>query len=122
MILPEYLNDVTKAIIGDSFDLVSHQSWTDDTFTLNDSLEQFPSEVGPRSTVLLSRDDNEVIVTSFRTTNQIQDVDDGDDLTGTGLEVSSGGGVLRVATDLDLTHTVGFDFQTTWTITFERDE
>lgn len=118
-ITDDLLEEVAKALAGESYSRSSHQAYTEEVSPSYDGSEDSLSgEFGSRNSVSTSRNGSTVTVTALRVgAGDIVDSANGDTLTGTALfDASSAGQVMLIEELPQINHTEAFDISFEWTL------
>ena len=104
------LNETAKALVGQSYDKIGEAAYSEDEEPMSQNVSDFGSEVGDRSIVTASRQDNDVIFESLRTGTQVVNEEDGDTLSRIGFMPKLDNAPMIIAGLPGITHTPRFDF------------
>ena len=121
-ITDDFLNNMAKAAAGESFNTISHFSVGETVVTSvlpTDTV--LAGEVGSRITASAARTNNSIEFTGVRTTADVVDTVNGDDIATFGSNTASTGSNLQSGTKVaGVTHTDTFDLELILTVTVTR--
>lgn len=121
MITNDFLNNVAKAIAGESFNTIEYFSVGETAMTIAPSTTVLTDEVGTRIVASPSRTTNVIEFTGTRSGTDVVDTVDGDIIATFGTNLASGGSDLQSGVSVaGVTHTTAFDIDFIVTVTVNR--
>ena len=117
-----FLNELAKAINGESYLTASHiVAGSTDVSTIDTSDTTIQGELGSRISTSGSRTDNNVEFSAIRSGAVVIDTTNGDDINSAGLLTAETGGELLSGITLGgVTQTTNFDIEFIFDLTVER--
>jgi len=121
-ITDSFLENVAKAVAGETFDTISHFSVGETVVTSIDPTDTvLAGEVGTRSVASAARTDAVVEFTGTRLATDVVDTVDGDVITSFGTNTASTGSNLQSGVVVaGVTHTTAFDLDYIVTLEVQR--
>lgn len=117
----DYLVNAAKAIAGESFDEPDFSGYSDTDGNVSTSDNSLTNEIGSRSNAVTSRGDKVLEYSSTRSSANVVDTTNGDDIEEVGFFTQSSGDNMQIFIDVaNINHTTDFDIEVTEQVEVQR--
>jgi len=117
----KYLTEAAKALAEESFEAVDFSSYSNQSGGVTSSSTSLTNEIGNREEVSVSRQGTEIDYITTRSSTEVVDTSNGDDIQEIGFNSDSSGSDLQMYIDVaNINQTLDFDVETTQKVIVER--